>query len=101
MILPEADEAAEQVGPPQKGAVFRSGAADDNVVAAASTRRAPVEQEFFSPQARLPSQVIELGGILHKLGPGLGGVNVDFDYARVGGHLECRNAWIERRRIAL
>ena len=67
VILPEADQAAEQIGPPQKRAVFRSDAPDDYVIAAPRAGRAAVEQKFFGSETRLPGQVVELGGILHQL----------------------------------
>ena len=51
MIVPIADEAAEQIGPAQEGRIGGRGAADDDVVAAAGAGVAAVEHEFFGAEA--------------------------------------------------
>ena len=66
VILPEADQAAEQIGPPQESAVFRSDASDDDVIAAPGAGRTAIEQKFFGSETRLPGQVVELGGIFDQ-----------------------------------
>ena len=71
MILPEADQAAQQIGPPQKGAVVRSGAADHDVIAAAGSGVLPIEHELFCSEAGLARQFIELGCVFDQVVPGL------------------------------
>jgi hypothetical protein len=58
VILPEADQAAEQIGTPQESAIFRSDASDYYVVAAPGAGRTAIEQKFFGSETRLPCQVI-------------------------------------------
>ena len=101
MVLPEANQTAQQIGTPQKGAVRRSDAADDDVIAAAGAGVAAVEHEFFGAQTRLARQMVKLGGIFHQFPPRLGGMNIHFDHARVGRHFDHRNPRIEGRRVAL
>jgi hypothetical protein len=69
VILPEADQTAQQIGTPQECAVFRSEASDNYVIAAPGAGRAAIEEKFLGSQARLAGQVVEFGGIFHKFLP--------------------------------
>ena len=50
MVLPVGDDAPEQVGPSQQGAVGRSRATEGQVVAAAGARVGAVEMELLGPE---------------------------------------------------
>ncbi len=69
MVLPETNQTAEQIGTPQKGAVCRGDAADDDVIAATGTSVLAVEHEFFGPKAGLAGEMVETGGVFHQLLP--------------------------------
>jgi hypothetical protein len=77
-------KAAQQIRPPQKGAVRRGGAADDDVVAPAGAGVSAVEHEFLRGQTRLAGGFIEgrgaatisrqlcMGWMLTSMTPGSG-----------------------------
>ena len=71
VVLPVADQAAQQVGPAQERAVGRRGAAEHDVVAAAGADMAAVEHEFFGAEPRLPRLLVERVGVASPARPSL------------------------------
>ena len=69
MVVPVAEQAAQQVGPAQERAVGRRRAAEDDVVAAAGAGVPAVEHELLGAQPRLPGLLVEDGGVLDQLVP--------------------------------
>ena len=100
MALPIEDQAAEQIGPAQERRIFRLGAAEHDMIAAAGAGMASVDHEFVGAEPRLARVLIDRGGRRHRLAPGRGGMNIDLDDAGVGRHLDEVDARIIRRRIA-
>ena len=101
VALPIEDQARQQIGPAQKRRIGRRGAAEHDMVAAAGAGVAPVGHELVRAEPRLARVFVERGRRLHRLAPGRGGMDVDFDDAGVGRHLDAIDARVERRRIAL
>ncbi|MNX85652.1 hypothetical protein D3C86_1175000 [compost metagenome] len=100
MVDPVRQQAGQHVGAAQERAVGRRGAAQHEVVAAACARVAPVGHELFGGQARLERGLVQEFGVVHQIGPVAGRVDVDFDDAGVGRHLQHFQARVARRRIA-
>ena len=88
MIEPVTDEAAEQVGPAQNGAIRRGRAAQDDVVAAAGASVATVDHEFLGGKTCLPCFFVKGRRVVNEVGPASRGMNVDFDHARIRRDLE-------------
>ena len=63
MVVPVADQAAQQIRPPQERAVRRRRAAEDDVVAAAGAGVAAVEHELLGAEPRLPRLFVERRGL--------------------------------------
>ncbi len=93
LIVPEGEETAKQIGPPQKGAVRRGRAPNDDVVAATGAGLTAVDQEFFHGQARLTGGFVERGGAVHDLPPVVHGLDVDLNDAGVRGDLQTFHPW--------
>ena len=51
MVVPVADQAAQQIGATQEGRIERSERAEDKVVTAAGAGMATIEHELFAGQA--------------------------------------------------
>ncbi len=94
MILPEADQAAQQIGAAQERAVGGRGAADDDVIAAAGAGVAAVEHEFFGAEAASGAPVRRASVVFStSSSQDARGLDVDFDDAGVGRDFEdCRCA---------
>src|ERR1700726_1159553 len=90
MILPVADQTAEQIRTPQKSAMRGSDAADDDMISATGANAAAVEKEFFRAETRMAVEIEKIGGIFHQFPPGLSGVNVLFNHPRVGSYFDNR-----------
>ena len=101
MPLPVGDQTAQQIGAPQEWAVFRAGAAQGDVVAAAGAGVAPVEHEFFRTQPRQPGLLVQYPGPLFQGIPTRGRMNVDFDDTGIGRDRQGMQARVARRRITL
>lgn len=101
MSLPVQHQALEQIGPAQERRVLRARAADHDVIAAAGSGVAAVDQETIGAEAHLAGVLIEAGGDLDRIAPALRRLDVDLDHAGVGRHLDHFDPRIERRRIAL
>ena len=101
MPLPVEDEAPEQVGAAEEGAVFRRRPADDDMVAAAGPGMTAVDHELVRPEARLARLFVDGGRRLDAVAPACGGMDVDLDDAGIGPHLDDVEARVVRRRIAL
>ena len=59
MVLPVGDDAAEQIGAPEEGAVCGRARAEHDVVAAAGAAVAAVDHEFFRAKPRLPRLLVK------------------------------------------
>ncbi len=100
MIVPEGDKAAQQIRTPQKWAVRRSGAADDDMVSAPGTGMAAIDHEFFGAEAGLPGQFIESGGAVNHFPPAVHGLDVYFNNTGIRGDLQTLQTIIGGWRIA-
>jgi hypothetical protein len=100
VVVPIGQQAAQHIGPPQERAVGRPGAAHHEVVATAGAGVAAVEHELLGAQARQPGRVVEEFGVLDQFRPVAGGVDVDFDDARVGRDGQHLQARVARRWVA-
>src|SRR5688572_32848913 len=94
MVVPVRDEAAEQIRPAQKRTVARSGAAEDEVVAAAGADVPAIDHEFLRRQPRLACILVERRGLFGQLLPGGRRLDVDFDHAGVRRDVEVTQPWI-------
>ena len=101
MMLPVRDQALQQVGSPQDGTVDRGQPAQGHVITPASAGMAAVEHKLFRAQASQPGLLVQNGRVLHQRAPGRGGVDIDFDYARIRGDFKGSQARILGRGIPL
>ena len=69
MVLPEADDAAQQIRPPQKRAVFRNARTDDHVIAAAGARVLAVDHELLGAEPALVRQFVKISSIADQFVP--------------------------------
>ncbi len=99
MVVPVADQAAQQVGPAQEGRVERSGRAEHEMVAAAGAGMAAVEHELFGREARQARRFVEVRGAFDELVPVGARLDVDLDDAGIGGDAELDEARIARRLV--
>src|SRR5882724_9910293 len=99
MTLPIEHQASEQIGPPEKRRVSRSGAPKHDVISAAGADMAAVEHEFVSAEPALTGLFIENRGGLDRLPPVAGGMDVHFNHARIWRHADHVEARIGRRWI--
>jgi hypothetical protein len=99
MIVPVRDQAAQQIGTPQKRTVGRRPAAEHEVVATAGAGVAAIEHELFAGQARLARLVIQQRRLFDQLIPVRGRLDVDLDDSRVWRHHEGGQPRIVCRRI--
>src|SRR5262249_52812897 len=99
MILPEANQTTQQIGPAEKCTILRAAAADDHMIPAASARRTPIELEFLRAQPRLPRHFIKLGRILDQFSPRPSRMDIDLDHARVRSYLQHRKPRVKRRGV--
>ena len=88
VVVPVAEQAAQQIGPPQERAVGRRRTAEDDVIAAAGAGVAAVEHELLGAEPRLPRLLVERRGLLNELVPVVRRMQVDFDDAGIRRHLE-------------
>ncbi len=85
MTLPEQDQAFEQVGAAQEGAVGRCCTAHNHVVAAPRARMPTIGHELVRAQTALPRFFINGLRCLHAGVPIGRRVNIDLDHAGVRG----------------
>ena len=95
------DEALEQVGTPEERTVERRLAADDNMIASASSCMLAVDHELVGAKARKPGFFVDNLGGGDAFAPARRGMDVDFDHARIGRDANDVHARIDRRRVAL
>ena len=96
VVLPERDDAAQQIGAAQERAVGRRRPAEGQVVAAAGARVRAVEMERLGAEARRAGVGVHAGGDVDQLRPRRGRVDVDLEDARVGGDRERDEPRIDR-----
>ena len=101
MMLPEGNQAAQQVGPAQQRAVRRGRAAQGDVIAAAGASVAAIEHEFLGGQARQPGLLVQRGGGCHQAFPVGGRVDIDLDHAGIGRDQQLLQARVPRRFVTL
>src|SRR3984957_5629784 len=101
MIVPVAEQTAQQVGAAQEWRVRSARAAEYDVVAAAGAGMPAVQHEFLGRQARLARGLVQKRGPLRQLTPIRGGMNIDFDDSGIRRHAEITDARIVGRLIAL
>ena len=100
MVVPEAQQRLQQIGPAQERAVRGLCGAHHHVVAAAGADMAAVEHELLRGQPDLARLLVELRAALHDLIPTGGGMHVDLDHAWIRCDREMQQARIARRQIA-
>ena len=94
VVLPVADQAAQEVGAAQERAVGDGRAAEHDVVAAAGADMPSVEQEFFRAEVAVARFLVEDFGVADQFRPVVGGLEIDFDDARIGRDLEMLDAGV-------
>ena len=99
MVLPIGDDAPQQIGAPQEGAVGRRDAAEHDVIAAAGADVPAVQHELLCAEADVASLVVDGRGDLHRLLPRGGRMDVDLDDAGIGRDLDDIEARVVRRRV--
>ncbi len=100
MVVPVGDQAGQQIGASQEGAVGRGGAAEHHMVAAASAGMATVEHELLRTQPGFKRGLVEEFGVIDDFRPVVRRVDVDFDDAGVGRDLQQVEPRVARRRVA-
>ena len=99
MVVPVADQAAQQVWSAQERRVEDAGAAENEVVAAAGAGVTPVEHELLGTQAGQVGRFIEMGRAVDQFVPVGGRLNVDFDHPGIRRDAEVGQARIGRRLV--
>ncbi len=99
MVVPVADQAAQQSGISQDGRIGRRGSSDQNVISAARAGVASIEHEFFRGQAAQVRFFVQRRGVLHQFIPACGWVQIHFDHAGIGSDFDRVHARIVRRRV--
>lgn len=100
MVIPEADEAAEQIGASQERAVCGCCGTEDEVVSATGAGMPTVLLELFGAQSAMTGIVIDTFGDLTQLCPAVSGLDIDFDDAGIGGDFEQLEPWVVWRQVA-
>ena len=100
MVVPVADQAAQQSGIPQEGRIGGRRAADQDVISAAGAGVPAIEHEFFRGQAAEARFFVERRRVLDQFIPACGRMQVHFDHAGVGRDFDRVDARIVRRGIA-
>ena len=88
MMLPEADEAREEIGSAQEGAVGRGCASNHDMVTASRSGMTAIEHELLRPKAALARFFIEGARALDEFSPTSRRVNVHLDHSGVRSHLK-------------
>ena len=83
MVLPKSDDAREQIGAAQEGAVSRRDAAQHDVVATAGSRVPTVEHELFGREFCKVRLLVKARRNFDRLRPTRRWVHVDLDYTWV------------------
>ncbi len=100
MIVPVAEQTAQQIGAAQERRVRSARTAEHEVISAAGAGMPAVQHEFLGRQARLPRSLVQKRGALGQLIPIGRGLNIDFDDSRIRRHAKIGYARIVRRLIA-
>ena len=85
MIVPVADQAAQQIGPAQNGAVAGRRSAQHDVIAARGACVPAVEHEFLGAQPRLAGLFVKRRRQVNEFRPVAGRLNIHLDDARDRG----------------
>ena len=101
VVLPVGDDAAEQVGPAQQGAVGGCRAAEGQVVAPAGAGVGAVEMERLGAEPGGAGLGVDARGDVDQLRPRRGRLDVDLEDARVGGDQEPDEPGVDRWQVAL
>src|SRR5438128_7175768 len=88
MILPVAEQAAEEVGAAQNRAVRRRWPADNDVVAAAGPGMPAVDHELLGAESREAGFLVERGRVFHQLVPVARRMEIDFDHPGIRRDLD-------------
>src|SRR6266850_5938001 len=100
MVVPIAQEAAQEMRPPEPKGIRGRGTAKCEVVAAAGAGMATVEHEFFRCETGFARRVVKERRSFGQLFPTRRGVNVDLDHTGVGSDAKKFESRIARRLIA-
>ena len=101
MVVPVADQAAQQVRPAQKRRVRRRRAAEHKVVTAARASVAAIDHKFLAGEAALAGLRVEKLGAFDQLIPTGGRVYIHLDYAGVRSYAEELQARVQWRFVPL
>ena len=101
MVVPVADQAAQQPRISQDRRIGGRRSADQNVISAAGAGVPAIEHEFFRGQAAQVRFFVQRRRVLDQFIPACGRVQVHFNHARIGRDFDHVDARIVRRGIAL
>src|SRR5262249_1950138 len=99
MIQPISDQASQQVWTAKKGTVRWCRPSERQVIATACSGVLAIEHELFGSQPAQARLLIERHGVVHKVSPIGGGMDVHFDNTRIGCDLDHTQPWIVWTRI--
>ena len=100
VVVPVADQAAQQVRPAQEGRIRHRGAAEHEVVTAAGAAVASVYHELLGTQAACVCGVVEEGGAGYHVVPRAIGLDVHLEHAGVGRDAQHLQSRVTRRLVA-
>ena len=101
MPQPMDDQALQQVGTAEEGAVERRRPADHDMIAAAGSGMLAVDHELVGAEPREPRLLVDRLGRRDALAPARGGMDVHLDHAGVRRDADHVEARIDRRGVAL
>ncbi len=100
MTLPMQNDALQQIGAPQEGAVICIGTAHHDVIAAARARVAAIDHELVGTQSRLPRLLVNRLCRCDAVAPVGGGMNVHLDDTRIRRDADHVDALVMGRGVA-
>ena len=101
VVVPVAEQAGEQVRPPQERAVLRGRPPEHEMVAAAGAGVASVTLECLGAEAYVPGVLVHALDDRPQFGPRRGRVHVHLDHAGIGCDLQQADPRIVRRQVTL
>ena len=101
VVVPEGQQAGQQIWPTQEGAVCGRRAPQHEVIAAPRAGVPSIHHELLGRQSGFVRGLVQELGVVHQLRPAGCRMDVDFDDARVRGDLQQLETGVARRWIPL
>jgi len=101
VVVPEGQQAGQQIWPTQEGTVRGRRAPQHEVIAAPRAGVPSIHHELLGRQSGFVRGLVQELGVVHQLRPAGCRMDVDFDDARVRGDLQQLETGVARRWVPL